>query len=268
MGIPEPARGRATRRGEGLSANLRAELEALAAENARLSTQLLENEGRFRHLARAIWAVQEGERRRLAADLHDGLGQVLTALANQLQRILDDARAQENVGLEHRLADALAITRSALKDTRELSRLLRPSLLDDLGLDAALHWLVRSLGERTGQRIEYSSNLGDERLPGECETLVFRITQEALTNVLRHADATRTQVQLTRHRLGLRLEVTDDGCGFDPATLDHPQHGGEHAGLRGMRERAALFGGRLWLDSRPGHGTRLQLELTLNEPAP
>lgn len=243
------------------------QVHELTADNQRLLQSVVKSEKRFRSLAKAVWHIQEEERRRLARELHDGIGQILTALANQLQRIHDDAKAMENLGLEHRLADALDITRSALHDTRELSRLLRPTLLDDLGLEAALHWLARTLSERTGMQIELHSSLGEERLPADIETLLFRITQEALTNVIRHSGAKQTQIVLGRTGPTLKLRIRDDGRGFDPQDLQSPQKGGASAGLRGMRDRAELFGGRLEVNSAPGEGTHISLALELETEA-
>ncbi|HEX4873037.1 MAG TPA: sensor histidine kinase [Nevskiaceae bacterium] len=246
------------------------QVRELTEDNQRLFQSVVKSEKRFRTLAKAVWRIQEEERRRLARELHDGIGQTLTALANQLQRIADDARAQENLGLEHRLTDALDITRGALHDTRELSRLLRPTLLDDLGLPAALGWLARTLGERTGIKIELHSNLGEQRLPADIETLVFRITQEALTNVIRHSRAQEAQILLTHAAGLLRLRVRDHGQGFEPAELNTPDRGASHSGLRGMRDRAELFGGRIDISSAPNEGTTVQLTLPLEsaeEPA-
>ena len=246
------------------------QVEELTADNQRLLQSVVKSEKRFRTLAQSVWHVQEEERRRLARELHDGLGQTLTALANQLQRIHDDARAMSNLGLGHRLGDALDITRGALHDTRELSRLLRPTLLDDLGLEAALKWLARTLGERTGLAIEVHSNLGEQRLLPDIETLVFRICQEALTNVIKHSGAKQAQVLLTLAPGLLRLRVHDDGTGFDPGDLNSPEKAAMSAGVRGMRDRAELFGGNILLNSAPGEGTSVQLQLPVEihaEPA-
>jgi two-component system, NarL family, sensor kinase len=239
------------------------QVRALTEDNQRLFQSALRSEKRFRMLAKAVWKVQEDERRRLARELHDDIGQTLTALANQLQRISDDAQAQDNVGLKNRLADALDITRGALRDTRELSRLLRPTLLDDLGLEVALQWLVRTLSERSGLPMECSSALGEPRLTADLETLVFRVTQEALTNVIRHSAASEVQVRLMRVGNLLRLQVSDDGRGFDPADLNNPDKSGDSIGVRGMRDRAELFGGKLELKSAPGQGTRVTLIVPL-----
>lgn len=238
------------------------QIEALTADNQRLLQSVARSERRFRTLAKSVWNVQEDERRRLARELHDGIGQNLTALANQLQRLFDDARGVGNLGLLHRLSDALDLTRGALRDTRELSRLLRPTLLDDLGLDAALNWLARTLSERTGLAIDFKSSLDGQRLHADVETLIYRVTQEALTNVIRHADARTAHIELHLRGAAMTLRVEDDGIGFDTAQLlGDSERGG---GTRGMRDRAELFGGRLELRSAPGEGTIVQLSLTLD----
>lgn len=239
---------------------------SLPVEGKTLFEAELPGERRYRMLARAVWRIQEDERRRISRELHDGVGQALTALANQLQRIADDAKAHSNLGLAHRLADALDITRSALHDTRELSRLLRPTLLDDLGLEAALGWLARTLGERSGVTVSVGSQLGDRRLPADVETIVYRITQEALTNVIRHARASQASVSLSVLHPRLRLEVSDDGCGFDPLRLQSPEVLAQHVGVRGMRDRAELYGGSLELTSAPGRGTTVRLLLPIADP--
>ncbi|MDD3762261.1 MAG: sensor histidine kinase [Nevskiales bacterium] len=260
---PESARNPSSEAEEFRRAVLR-QVEALTADNQRLLQSVVRSERRFRTLAKSVWHVQEEERRRLARELHDGIGQTLTALANQLQRILDDARGAGNLGLEHRLGDALELTRSSLHDTRELSRLLRPTLLDDLGLDAALNWLARTLTERTGLNISLQSGLDEQRLHPDVETLVFRITQEALTNVIRHADARSARIVLDLRTSALILRVEDDGSGFDTATLGNAERGGTSGGVRGMRDRAELFGGRIEVRSSPGRGTTVQLTLALD----
>jgi len=251
---------------EGFRQAVLRQVEALTADNQRLLQSVVRSERRFRTLAKSVWHVQEEERRRLARELHDGIGQTLTALANQLQRILDDARGAGNLGLEHRLADALELTRSSLHDTRELSRLLRPTLLDDLGLDAALNWLARTLSERTGLTIDLQSGLDEARLHPDIETLVFRITQEALTNVIRHAQARTAHIVLQLRGETLLLRIEDDGCGFDVQRLADAERGGTSSGLRGMRDRAELFGGRVDLKSAPGRGTVVQMSLALDPP--
>lgn len=237
---------------------VRQQVRELTEDYQRLVQSVVSSEKRFRGLAKAVWRIQEEERRRLARELHDGIGQTLTALLNQLQRIQDDAA--DNPGLGQRLGSAMEITRTALHDTRELSRLLRPTVLDDLGLEAALGWLARMLDERADLKVELQCRLGDQRLNADLETLVFRITQEALTNVMRHSGVHAAEVNLSCIGSVLRLTIRDQGCGF--ATESAPD-ARTSAGLRGMRDRAELFGGRLDIISRLNAGTTVKLMLPL-----
>jgi signal transduction histidine kinase len=212
---------------------------------------LQRNEREFRRLGRAVWRVQEDERRRLARELHDGVGQNLTALKHRLAQ-LEDALPPDSPA-RRQLDAALALCSETLEDTRHLSRLLRPPILDDLGLEAALRWLARSFGESTGIGV----TLDMQPLPaldGELQTLLFRVAQEALNNAAKHAQAQDVIVRLVSRDGMLQLQVADDGHGFDPEQA--PQAGG--SGLGGMRERLRLYDGRLELHSAPGEGTRVR----------
>lgn len=242
-------------------------VRGITRENERLFQQLVSDERRFRGLAKAVWKVQEEERRRLARELHDGLGQTLTALTHQLERIQRESAGPEGQAGDPkaRLADAVELARSALRETRELSRLLRPPVLDDLGLLPALSWLARTLGERTGLTVELLASGLEERLETEMETLVFRTVQEGLTNVLKHAGTRRAEVRLARRGRSLEISVTDTGQGFDAAVLESSD-GAAGSGLRGMRDRLELFGGRLTLRSAPGAGTVLTAVVPLPNP--
>lgn len=240
----------------------------ITRENERLFERLIEGERRFRGLAKAVWKVQEDERRRLARELHDGLGQTLTALTNQLERLqqkLDErGSGTPSTELAARLADAVEMARLALNDSRELSRLLRPPVLDDLGLAAALSWLARNLEQRTGLHVELDLEGIEERLDPELETLVFRLVQEALTNVLRHSGVRQAAVAVSRAAGLLELRVSDRGRGFDARTV-FAGHEAAGSGLRGMRDRLELFGGRLELASAPGQGTLVSAAVPLLE---
>jgi two-component system NarL family sensor kinase len=238
--------------------------------------QLAASERRFRRLAKAVWRVQEEERRRLARELHDGLGQNLTALKNQLETLAREASA--GAGPHAGLAAAVELAGRLLQDTRELSRLLRPPILDDLGLVPALRWLARTLRESSGLDVRLDIDMetgagaagldpgaGTEdarRLPPDLETLVFRIAQEALTNVVRHSGAADAGVALRVRAASLVLAVADRGAGFEPAALD-PAAQGAGSGLSGIRDRVELFGGRCSIRSAPGAGTRLEIEVPL-----
>lgn len=221
----------------------------LDAQYERLLQRLEANEREFRRLGRAVWRVQEDERRRLARELHDGLGQNLTALKQHLAQVdgplPDAARAH--------LDAAMALCSGALEDTRNLTRLLRPPILDDLGLEPALRWLARSFSESSG--VEAVVELGElPSLDGELQTLLFRIAQEALANAARHAQARSVLLHLQQRGAELQLQVVDDGRGFEPGSA---AVGGGN-GLGGMRERLRLHGGRLELVAAPGRGTRLR----------
>ena len=222
---------------------------------AQLVQRLEANEREFRRLGRSVLRVQEDERRRLARDLHDGVGQNLTALKHRLAQ-LRDSLDQESA-LRDGLDAAIALCADTLEDTRELSRLLRPTILDDLGLEPALRWLGRSIGEAAGVSIAVEIEpLPD--LDGERETLLFRIAQEALNNIAKHAGARSVLVRLVERDGRLQLQVVDDGAGFDPGVR---QAG---SGLSGMRERLRLFEGTLEVHSAPGHGTRLRAVVPLD----
>lgn len=236
-------------------------LARLRGDYQRLLARLEANNADFQRLARSVFRVQEDERRRLARELHDGIGQNLTALKHQLALLgaqLEPAR----VDLQQRLQASLQLCTQTLADTRALSRLLRPQILDDLGLDAALQWLARTLGEGGKPVIE----LELEPLPAldaEVQTLLFRVAQEALGNIRRHAEADRAVLRLDCRANWLRLTVWDDGRGFDPGAALQAASAGHSAGLAGMRERLALFGGHLRIDSGDERGTRLLATLPL-----
>ena len=233
----------------------------ITRENERLFQRLIEGERRFRSLARAVWKVQEDERRRLARELHDGLGQTLTALTNQLERLQQKLDGGEPASL----TGSVETARSALNEVRELSRLLRPPVLDDLGLPAALSWLTRTLEQRTGLRAVLTLEGLHQRLDPDLETLIFRIVQESLTNVLRHAGVDRAEVGISRIGTLLELRISDAGKGFDPQAVLARGEAADGLGLRGMRDRLELFGGHLEILSSPGHGTLLTAEVPLLE---
>lgn len=144
---------------------------------------------------------------------------------------------------------------SALQDVRRLAVELRPAVLDDFGLVPALERLTASFGEHTGLNVTFHSTIGEERLPGEVETALFRLVQESLTNVVKHSHATNVSIVLTRKGDAVAVVVEDDGLGFDPG------ESGDGIGLLGMRERLALLDGRLEVESAAGSGTTLVAEV-------
>jgi two-component system sensor histidine kinase UhpB len=223
-----------------------------------LLQRLEANEREFRRLGRAVWRVQEDERRRLARELHDGLGQNLTALKHRLAHLGGGLEPGQQ-DLRGNLDAAIALCSEALADTRQLSRLLRPPILDDLGLEPALNWLARSMQEAAGVAVVVEI----EPLPpldAELQTLLFRISQEGLNNVARHAAAGSVLLRLVERGRILQLQVIDDGRGFEVERAI----GAGGSGLSGMRERLRLFGGQLELRSSPGNGARLRATVPLD----
>ena len=233
------------------------DLHDLRRQYQQLLDRLQRNEHEFRRLGRAVWRVQEDERRRLARELHDGVGQNLTALKHRLVQ-LAAALPPGDATLRDGIDKAIALCADTLEDTRSMSRLLRPPILDDLGLEAALRWMARSQAESSGAEV----TLEVEALPPlepDLQTLLFRVAQEALTNAAKHADARHVMVRLVARGGLLQLQVVDDGRGCDAGTA--LRAGG--SGLGGMRERLRLYDGRLDLHSTPGEGTRLRAVVPL-----
>ncbi len=216
-----------------------------ARELARLSTRLL--------------GAQEDERRRIARELHDEIGQALSALKLELAVA---GRAAPMAAIDSALGEARAIADRTLATVRDLSQLLHPAMLDDLGLPDTADWYLRGFSRRTGIASELKIAHLDARLPREVELCSYRVIQEAVTNVAKHAEARRCRVEIVKHEAVLHLSVEDDGCGFDlgPArTAD-----GRGLGLVGLRERVASLGGHLRIESHRGAGTRLTVELPLS----
>jgi two-component system sensor histidine kinase UhpB len=234
---------------------LSARVREITRQNERIFHELIAGERRFRGLARSVWNVQEAERRRLARELHDGIGQTLTALKQQLD-VVEQSAASLPDATRTRLRDAVELAAQALHETRELSRLLRPQVLDDLGLEPALRWLTRTFSERHGVALEVDLVGLDRRLSSPIETLAYRVVQEALNNVAKHAGAQRAQVLARCEGGELTLVVADDGRGFDSSSRPEATDGAG-SGLRGLRDRVELFGGRVEIGSRPGLGTRI-----------
>jgi signal transduction histidine kinase len=232
-------------------------LEALRQRYRDLVARLEANDAEFRRLARSVMRVQEDERRRIARELHDGVGQNLAALKHQLALLQPEAPANG----QDRIAACIALCAQTLEDTRQLSRLLRPQVLDDLGLVAALQWLGRTLDAKEGLRIEMQLDEAPELDP-ESQTVLFRIAQEALANVGRHAGATHALVRLGRRADLAMLTVWDDGHGFDVAAAAQRARHGEAGGLAGMHERLRLHGGQLQVESG-ADGTLLRATLPI-----
>jgi two-component system sensor histidine kinase UhpB len=203
---------------------------------------------------RRALAAQESERLRVAQELHDEVGQSLTAVLLHLGRAQKNAAALD-------LAEAQETTRASLDNVRRIAQQLRPEALDDLGLVAALTAFCERLGEQAALRIELRLQREVAPLTYEEELVMYRVVQEALTNVVRHAGASRANVSLEQRLDRLTLRVTDDGRGLDGAESD----GG---GIRGMQERALMIGAHLSIGPGPHGGTEVRLDVPLDEQEP
>ncbi len=233
------------------------ELEARNRETMRQSEQL-------RELSYRLMSIQDDERRRIARELHDSAGQILTALGLNLGRIAQQAREQQTPQLSRAAEESQYLVRELSQEIRTTSYLLHPPLLDESGLAEALQWYIRGLQERSALNItlEIPENFG--RLSHQLELAVFRIVQEALTNVHRHSGSKVATIRLTRSAELASLEVEDEGRGIPPEKLAEIQAQG--VGIRGMRERVLQLGGNLKIDSQPG-GTRILVTFPLQPQA-
>jgi PAS domain S-box-containing protein len=210
---------------------------------------------RLRALSRQLLDLQEAERRHLARELHDEVGQTLTALKLNLDAL---GKAWPDGPPPPALEDSLAVVGQAIAEVRNLSLDLRPSHLDDLGLVPALRWYVERQAQRAGFHARLDANL-DGRLSPDTETACFRVVQEALTNVMRHANAGEVAVTLGRRDGSIELTVRDDGAGFDVAAARRRAARGASLGLLGMQERVQLLGGTIDVQSAPGQGTEIRI---------
>jgi signal transduction histidine kinase len=218
----------------------------------------------LQHLSAKLITAQEEERRTIARELHDEVGQVLTAIKVELA--VAERSLQAEGGAADLLRTARSITEGALTTVRDLSHLLHPSMLDDLGLPAAIEWYLRSFGRRHEIRADVVHERMDQRLAPEIETAAYRIVQEALTNVAKHARATACRVYLQRLPHTVLITIEDNGVGFDPAAEASPERMG--LGLVGIRERASQLRGTVRLESTPSKGTRLTVELPARARVP
>jgi signal transduction histidine kinase len=232
-------------------------LRRRVAELEQTEARCRQAEERLRALSRRLLEVQEAERRHLARELHDEVGQQLVCLRLALQQIKARApgAAPEVWDMAFGLLDGL------LEHVRALSCDLRPALLDELGLGPALRRLVERFTGQTGVRVDFIESGLDRRLTSAIETVAYRVVQEGLTNAARHAAVAEAAVRVGLASDGLTVQVEDRGAGFDPAAA---LAAGRTGGLAGMQERVALAGGLLWIDAVSGRGTRLTAWLPLD----
>jgi signal transduction histidine kinase/PAS domain-containing protein len=241
------------------------DLAAQAVANAQLFQAAHDQHEQLRALSAQLVEAQETERRAVARELHDEIGQLLYAVSANLEAVQISPEARNAAGnMASQLAESAELVDTALRQIRDLALELRPSMLDDFGLVPAVTWLVERQAQRAGFAVDFSAEPPDLRLPPALETTVYRIIQAALTNVARHAQARRVTVSVRRRASEVELLIHDDGVGFDVAAALARAHQGATLGLLSMQERVRLAGGTLAIDSERGHGMQIQARF----PAP
>ena len=234
----------------GYTVRLERELEQRLEENARAKADLQE-------LSSRLLRAQENERRTLARELHDEVGQSLSAILMEAENA---ECAQKTEELRLHLSSIRSLAEKTANEVRDLALLLRPSMLDDFGLVPALNWHGREMTKRTGLNVIVSAEDAGDDLPDEHTTCIYRMVQEAVNNAARHARARTVEVVVQRETDRVLFSVQDDGAGFDTRVV-------RGLGLLGMEERVRRLGGRLRLESEPGRGTRVAAELPLTNLA-
>lgn len=238
------------------------QIRALAQDLNEVIGMLSESNNKLRALSRHAINAQEDERRRIARTLHDETGQALAMLLITLERI-EGRLGDEDIGLQRTLMVARQMARGALDSLREIVSGLRPAILDDLGLVPAIRWYARTNLESAGVRCEFDAPEDDLLLDPRLNTTIFRIVQESVNNIVRHAGATSAAIRLVQDEREIHLQVEDDGEGFihDPRSRQNVEH--EHWGLAGIQERAALVNGTVDILSEPGCGTIIQVRVPI-----
>jgi signal transduction histidine kinase len=241
---------------------LNAELESRVikrTEQLQISnTKLLETQSDLRRLSEDLMRDIELERMRISREIHDQLGQLLTAIKMEL-RTVERLIGREPEKISERLKETYALVDETIRSIRRIASDLRPGILDDFGLEAAVEWQLQQFRERTSVRVEFVSDLAEERLSKDMATAAFRVLQEALTNVARHAEAGKVDVRLQTTEDELLLVVQDDGKGLP---LDRSSRS---LGLVGMRERARQLGGSVTVANAAEGGVRVTMRAPLRQ---
>jgi signal transduction histidine kinase len=217
----------------------------------------------LRQLSRQILSVQEDERRKISRELHDVIVQTLTGINVQLAALKTEA-AVNTTGLDRKIASTQRLVEKSVDIVHQFARELRPALLDDLGLIPALHSYMKDFTKRTGIHIRFTTftPAGVQQLDNAKRTVLYRVAQAALTNVAQHAQADRVAVNFQKLRRGIRMEIHDNGKSFDVERVLLVKRN-KRLGLLGMRERVEMVGGSFGIESAPGNGTTIRVEIPL-----
>lgn len=218
-----------------------------------------------KNLSSQIIRAQEEERKRIARELHDETSQSLASLIMSFDIVLKSFPQEGNAEARERLEGSRTLVLRMLDDIRRLTFDLRPAMLDDFGLVPAIRHYLKTRVESTGIEVKLTMDGLEERLAGDLETNLYRIIQESLTNVIKHARARNVEVELTRRDNEITLEINDDGRGFDAGNFMEFPRQNKGFGLFGIKERADLVGGKFRIDSAPGRGTKVSIKIPLGE---
>lgn len=234
----------------------------LSIENARLYQEAHRREKKLAELLHQVVGAQEAERKRIARELHDATGQSLTAITLGLRGV-ENILADNAPAMAQQISELRSYGTHALGELRQIIADLRPSQLDDLGLVAALQWYVQEFQKRYAIPVDFRIEGEPTRLPSEYETVLFRITQEALTNIAKHANASDVAVTLQTGPAQICVMIKDNGCGFNPDVVLNDERQQTGWGLLGIQERTMLLGGKYEIDSAPGQGTYIRVSIPL-----
>ena len=244
-------------------------VEAALKKSEHHYSHLLEESDRLqqelRQLSRQILSAQEEERKEISRELHDVIAQTLTGINVQLAALAKEA-AINTKGLDRNIASTQRLVEKSVNIVHQFARELRPAVLDDLGLIPALHSFMKNFTARTGVHTRLTAFAGVEQFDTARRTVLFRIAQESLSNVSRHAKASRVEVDIQKIVGAIRMEIRDNGRSFQVDRVLHAK-GNKRLGLLGMRERVEMIGGSFCVESAPGHGTTVRAEIPLRPPS-
>jgi signal transduction histidine kinase len=246
----------------------RKSVEASLRKSEQHYSQLLKQsrhmQEQLRLLSRQLLSVQEDERKMISRELHDQIAQTLTGINVRLASLKADSM-RNTTGLQRKISNTQRLVEKSVDIVHRFARDLRPTVLDDLGLIPALHSFMNNFTRRTGVRASLAAfTMKIDQLDAAKRTVLFRVAQEALTNVARHAHASRVEVSIQKLPGCIRMKIKDDGKSFNVECAFH-SNGGKHLGLLGMRERLEMVGGRLDIESTPGKGTTVQAQIPLGK---
>ncbi len=243
---------------QGLNAELESRVIKRTEQLQISNTKLLETQADLRRLSEELMRTTEQERTRISREIHDQLGQLLTAIKMELKTI-ERLALRDPAKVRERLVETFELVDETIKTIRRISSDLRPGILDDFGLEAAVEWQLQQFRERTGVSVDLEAELAEERLSKDMSTAAFRVLQEALTNVARHADASHVEVAMRTTEDELLVRVQDNGKGL------HVDPNRRSLGLVGMRERARQLGGSVSIANGREHGVTVEMRVPLRQ---